>query len=379
MWLDIGGAATLGVAAEAGPQIAWGIARAFAPYVPGPAHAQPVSTDVAIQPIADMPAFQDIEGAAGDGLVTAFDGSRAFLVRGQTACALPDPINESPAAFAYTPDFPVLELVRSFIRPAVALAGLRHGAVVVHASAVAIDGQAVLIGGWSESGKTEVALGLAEAGAEFLSDKWTIVRSDGLVCPFPASVGIRRWVLPYLPGLRAGLPAAARTQLLGAAGASLVTGPFRRPFRNPILRQAGALSTKLTGLADRAALSLTQVRAIYGNPGDVTTPVPLGLVVLLTTLPPGAAPVSVPVHAGAVARRLAQAAAFERREYFSVTERVRYGGAGDERTDGRAAAEIESDLLRARFEATRLLRLQIPFPDDPRRAVESIHRELEDR
>jgi hypothetical protein len=256
---------------------------------------------------------------------------------------------------------------------------LGNDAVVVHASAVSIDGRAILVGGWSESGKTEIALALAEAGAEFISDKWTIVRADGTVCPFPASVGIRRWVLPYLPRLRARLPRLARVQIVGAAAASLASRPIRRSSGNALLREAGALSTRLVAMADRVALSLDQVRAAYGTSGDVKTPVPLGLVVLLSTAAPGKSPEVVSVDSGTVARRLAQAAGFERRAYFSVTERVRYGGASQDRTDGPAVTGIETNLLQARLAAIGLLEVRTPFPGDPRRVVEPIFRGLEGR
>jgi hypothetical protein len=377
MWFDIGGAATLALAPGAEAALARAVTGAFAPYPPQVNQAGTVG--VSIQATSDKPTFQDIENRAGDGLVTAYDGERAYILRGRHACVVPDPLRDSPATFAYAPGFPMHDIVLSHVRVAVAIAALRTEAVVVHASAVAINGQAILIGGWSESGKTEIALALAEAGAEFISDKWTIVRPDGSVCPFPASVGIRRWVLPYLPKLRASLPRAARAQLLGAAVASLVSRPLERPFRNPILREAGSRSAELVALADRAALSVEQVRAAYGTVGDATRPVPLGLVVLLSTVAPGTRPASARVDASFVAERLARAAAFERRAYFSVTERTRYGGAGGVRTDGQTAARIEEDLLRTRLSNAGLLRIRTPFPSDPRRVVESISRSLEAR
>lgn len=377
MWLDVGGVAIVAVAAEAEPALARSISHAFAPYLPRSEPAPTVS--VSIQPMADAPAFRDIQHAAGDGLVTAYDGERAYLLRGRHACVVPDPLREAPAVFAYTPGFPMHELVRSYVRPAVALAALRRDTVVVHASAVSINGRAVLIGGWSESGKTEIALALAEAGAAFLSDKWTIVRADGSVCPFPASVGVRRWVLPYLPTLQARLPRAAKAQLVGAAAVSFASRPFQRSFRNALLREAGSRAAQLTALADRAALSVDQVRAAYGTVGDVTRPVPLGLVVLLSTVAPGTPLAAAPVDPGVVARRLAQAAAFERRAYFSVTERVRYGGASDERIDGPTVTSIEESVLRARLADAHLLQVRTPFPADPRRIVERIFRELEGR
>ena len=49
----------------------------------------------------------------------------------------------------------------------------------IHASSVAIDGRAVLIGGLSGSGKSDLALRLIDRGAVLVSDDYTIVRRSG--------------------------------------------------------------------------------------------------------------------------------------------------------------------------------------------------------
>ena len=46
----------------------------------------------------------------------------------------------------------------------------------IHATCVAIDGQAVLLTGPSESGKSDLALRLIDRGATLVSDDYTIVR-----------------------------------------------------------------------------------------------------------------------------------------------------------------------------------------------------------
>lgn len=60
----------------------------------------------------------------------------------------------------------------------------------VHASTVAIDGKAVLIGGPSGSGKSDLALRLIDRGAVLVSDDYTIVRRTdaGLVASAPATI-----------------------------------------------------------------------------------------------------------------------------------------------------------------------------------------------
>ena len=49
----------------------------------------------------------------------------------------------------------------------------------VHASAVAIEGRAVLIGGKSGSGKSDLALRLIDRGGALISDDYTLVRRSG--------------------------------------------------------------------------------------------------------------------------------------------------------------------------------------------------------
>jgi serine kinase of HPr protein (carbohydrate metabolism regulator) len=62
----------------------------------------------------------------------------------------------------------------------------------IHASSVAIGGRAVLIGGLSGSGKSDLALRLIDRGAVLVSDDYTLVRrsSSGLTaCAAPNIAG----------------------------------------------------------------------------------------------------------------------------------------------------------------------------------------------
>jgi serine kinase of HPr protein (carbohydrate metabolism regulator) len=60
----------------------------------------------------------------------------------------------------------------------------------LHASAVAIDGRAVLIMGPSGAGKSDLALRLLDRGFTLVSDDQTIVRrdGDGLIASAPATI-----------------------------------------------------------------------------------------------------------------------------------------------------------------------------------------------
>ncbi len=68
--------------------------------------------------------------------------------------------------------------------------GPRLSAETLHTSTVALDGRAVLIGGPSGSGKSDLALRLLDRGFVLVSDDQTIVRKDGtrLVAVAPPSI-----------------------------------------------------------------------------------------------------------------------------------------------------------------------------------------------
>lgn len=60
----------------------------------------------------------------------------------------------------------------------------------IHASAVAIGGRAVLIGGLSGKGKSDLALRLLDRGASLVSDDYSFVRRQGeqLIVSAPATI-----------------------------------------------------------------------------------------------------------------------------------------------------------------------------------------------
>jgi serine kinase of HPr protein (carbohydrate metabolism regulator) len=68
--------------------------------------------------------------------------------------------------------------------------GRLHSSEALHASAVAIDGRAVLIMGPSGAGKSDLALRLLDRGFTLVSDDQTLVRRDGdrLIASAPATI-----------------------------------------------------------------------------------------------------------------------------------------------------------------------------------------------
>jgi hypothetical protein len=314
----------------------------------------------------------DIQNPARDATVTASDGERFYVLVDGRACVVPNPIRDRPVRFSYEPGFPVRRIYAALVRPAMHVGLMRRDAVAVHSAAVEMDGRAVLIAGWSESGKTETALALLEAGARFVSDKWSVLGTDGEVSAFPINVGVRRWALAYLPSLRAALPGAARAQLAVAGIAAAVSRPARERV-NP--GRAAMLATRAVALADRAALTPTELRAAYRQADDPTRRVALGTTAILTTVP-GPEVVCEPADSAWAAARLARSAAFERRELFAMLERRRYAFPREtENLIERAIAE-ETRLLERALGSGQTLELRAPFPVDPRTVAEALMRRL---
>src|SRR4051794_14674788 len=69
----------------------------------------PVTSDAAIPGVVIQPGvpamrrFPDIQNPARDGLVTASDGERFFVLADGHACAVPDTLGDPPMRFAYEP------------------------------------------------------------------------------------------------------------------------------------------------------------------------------------------------------------------------------------------------------------------------------------
>ena len=319
--------------------------------------------------------MRELQGPADDHLLTGTDGEHLIVAWDGRRCAIPDVVAGRPARFDYEQGFPLWRVFRTAIRPAVQVAMAAEGrAAAVHAAAVTLGDVAIVVAGWSESGKTETALGLMEAGASFLSDKWTPLGSDGVASPFPISVGIRRWVLEYLPTLRAALTRSARTQFVAARAASVVLRPASN--RAASTRSAAMLvdsARKVTALGDRAAFEVAELREAYGQVDDPTRSAPTRLVVLLQNST-GKEVIAAAADPATAAARLARSAAYERRAYFGMLQRAGYLLPERPATVVERAIAFDEAVLREAFTRVELVTIRAPFPTDPRRVADEILR-----
>jgi hypothetical protein len=347
------------------------LAKRMDPFVPNSRDAAAAGV-VVEQVAAPVLPFADIQNAARDGMVTASDGDQFFVVADGRACAVPDPLADRPIRFAYEPAFPLGRIFAPLVRPALHLSLHASDAVAVHSATAEMQGRAVLVAGWSESGKTETALALMEMGGRFLSDKWTILGTDGEASAFPINVGVRRWVLPYLPKLQASLPVTARAQL-GLAGAAAA---MSRPLRErPQPGRVTGLAERALALADRAALTPSQLRAAYGDGEDPARRVPLGATAILTTVP-GREVTCEPADPAWAAARLARSAAYERRELFAVLDRRRFAFPDEWNSALEEVVTSEALLLERALAQGSTFELRAPFPCDPRKVAAALVRRL---
>lgn len=321
------------------------------------------------------PVFVDVQNPAQDGIVTASDGRALYLLSGDQWCAVPVVWTPGTSVVECSADFPMGVLVGRVLRPALQLSMPKHNGCAVHASAVAFDDRGIVVAGWSESGKTETALALAEAGARFVSDKWTPVTAERRISAFPITVGVRRWVLPYVPRLRRALPRAARAQLAVAG----VVGSMVRPLhRLGALGGVGALAweaaSRAMALADRASVRPSELQRIYG--GESWGPsAALEVLVLLQTGTTKDVVVDR-VEPAFAARRLAGTGSFERRGFFDLHERARYALVGMDADPRREIEAREERLLVDILSEVEILNVIAPFPGDPRRVADAIQNHI---
>lgn len=342
------------------------------PYEPRTATVPP-HADIVLSPNTDIVSrsLSDVHGPAGDGRRTGSDGQCCYLLRGMSRFELPRVYpQDGQVRLSYDPTFPLWDALSELVRPLLQLGTLEHGAITVHGATVEVEGGGLLVCGWSESGKTETALALAEQGARFISDKWTILDSDGLLHAFPVSVGIRDWVLEYLPRLRAHLRTSQRARLRVARTA-------RRPL--PLLTRrptqiGSALESQLDRaftLASRLSLRQTEVGAIYGSARDPGRTPPLRTLAMLTTVSTNEVTVR-PATAGWAAERLARTGAYERRTLYELDARVRYADANAGPSRLAAVRDRETERLRNLLNGVQILEIMAPFPTDPRRVADAL-------
>jgi hypothetical protein len=303
-------------------------------------------------------------GDAGDSQLCEFDNERFALVYRGGVITMPFDSVGSGCEIGCTRDSGMRKLLIEYVRPALQLSLLPKGAVALHSAAASFNGKGVLFAGWAESGKTEAMLGFLQAGASFVSDKWTIVAADGsFVYNFPTPITVRDWMIDLIPGLKGRL---TRTGLLRARAAGAAA---------TVLKSGGALKrvpgvSEVKGLADLAGRVSVTHNQLFGNGangsgGWQSAPwAPLETVFFLLT---GSSPtIQVrPGDAADVAGRLADCAYYERRTFFGLYQRFRYAFPGRRNPLIEHARDAEAEMLREALSAKQVYVVEAPFPFNP--------------
>lgn len=334
----------------------------------------PEKTDVVLTPNAGIlhRNLCDVHGPAGDGRRTGSDGRRCYLLYGNSRFELPD-FDAPPGRLrlSYDTNFPLWLAFAEVVRPLVQLATINRRAITVHGAAVQVGEGGLVVCGWSESGKTETALALAESGARFISDKWTIIDSAARVHAFPVPVGIRDWVLEYLPRLRAHLRYSDRARLRVARTARAALPLAARATAGPRGAAVEAQVDRALTLASRLSLRQSEVAAVYGSPTDPFTGPRLTTLALLTTVSGDRVSVR-PADGGWAAHRLALSAAYERRGLCELDARSRYAVAAHGPSPLLRVPAQEAELLGGVLDGVQVLEVEAPFPIDPRKVARAL-------
>jgi hypothetical protein len=98
--------------------------------------------------------------------------------------------SEGQAVGATGDDELALGMLDAQIRAQVALLAPAH--IFVHAGVVAVGGRAVVVPGFTFTGKTTLTRALVEAGAIYYSDEFAVLDGDGHVHPYPKPLSIRQ-------------------------------------------------------------------------------------------------------------------------------------------------------------------------------------------
>lgn len=303
-------------------------------------------------------------GDAGDGQQCRFDGSSFALVCGDAAISIPfDSVGQS-CAIGCTANSNMRKLFIDYVRPALQISLLPKGALALHSAAVSYKGKGIVLAGWAESGKTEAMLGFLQAGASFVSDKWTIIDGGGpSIAHFPTPITVRHWMIDLIPGLRQRLKSSEllRARAAGVAGSLLAT--TSASGRVPVLREA-------KGLADLGGrVSVTPSQLFGDTDGQrsrwgMSSSAPLHCLFLLMTTSEERISVR-PAETVEVARRLADCAAYERRAFLGLYQRFKYALPGRRNNLIEEASDREAEILGKALASKNVFTVDVPFPFNP--------------
>jgi hypothetical protein len=234
---------------------------------------------------------------------------------------------------------------------------LTHDVLPLHATALEVDGEGLLVTGWSKGGKTETLLAVTSDGARYVGDEWVHLPPDGRMLGLPEPIRLWAWQLAQRPDLLASRTAAERRRLRTWATVSrLADGVADRSWKG-------------SGLARRIAPAVARQAYLQVSPGDLfgtdgmVPSARLDAVVLV--LSSEAADTAVhAVEQGEIGRRMAASLAEERAPMMVHYRQFRYAFPDRRSPLLEQAGEIEARLLAERLDHVPSAKVTHPHPCD---------------
>jgi hypothetical protein len=227
----------------------------------------------------------------------------------------------------------------------------------LHATALEVDGEGILVTGWSKGGKTETLLAATTQGARYVGDEWVHLPPDGRMLGLPEPIRLWAWQLAQRPDLLASRTAAERRRLRTWATVSRIAdGVADRSWRGSSLVRRIA-----PALARQAYLQVTPAD-LFGADGMVPSARLDAVVLVLSHEAP-----QIVVHAaqpGEIARRMAASLAEERAQLMVHYRQFRYAFPDRSSPLLESAGDLEARLLAERLDHVASAKVTHPHPCD---------------
>ena len=234
---------------------------------------------------------------------------------------------------------------------------LTRDVLPLHATAIEVGGEGVLVTGWSKGGKTETLLAVTSHGARYVGDEWVHLTPDGRMLGLPEPIRLWAWQLAQRPDLLESRSAAERRRLRTWSTMSRIAD------------RVADRSWKGAGLARRIAPALGRQAYLQVPPGDLfgaqgmLPTASLDAVVLVLS---HEAPQTVvqPAGPGEIGRRMAASLAEERAPLMVHYRQFRYAFPDRSSPLLESAGEIEARLLGERLDHVPSAKVVHPHPCD---------------
>ncbi|WP_331499738.1 hypothetical protein [Nocardioides sp.] len=234
---------------------------------------------------------------------------------------------------------------------------LTRDVLPLHATALEVDGEGILVTGWSKGGKTETLLAATSHGARYVGDEWVHLPPDGRMLGLPEPIRLWAWQLAQRPDLLASRTSAERRRLRAWSTLSRIAdGMADRSWKG-----SGMVRRVAPTLGRQAYLQVPPAD-LFGADGMVSS-ARLDAVVLVLS---HEAPETVvrAAEPGEISRRMAASLAEERAPLMVHYRQFRYAFPDRPSPLLESAGELEARLLADRLDHVPSAKVTHPHPCD---------------